>query len=216
MFFLTNDMRFPPVESASEDGIVAVGGDLSIKRLKEAYREGIFPWYDENSLLLWWSPDPRMVLPPSKVKISKSMRNVLNKGIFKVTYNTNFKDVIENCAKIERPGENGTWIHTEMIEAYTKLHNLGIAKSIEVWHNNELVGGLYGVDLGHIFCGESMFSKMSNASKTAFIFLARKLERENYQLLDCQLYTNHLYTLGAREIPRKKFIDILKKTKPAF
>ncbi|MCX2681082.1 leucyl/phenylalanyl-tRNA--protein transferase [Galbibacter sp. EGI 63066] len=211
MFFLTNEIIFPPVENATEDGVVAMGGDLSVERLIEAYRQGIFPWFDQGSMILWWSPDPRMVLFPEEVKISKSMRSVLKKEIFKITFNTAFEDVIENCAKIKRQDQNGTWITDDMQEAYTKLHKMGIAKSVEVWHEGKLVGGLYGVDLGHVFCGESMFSKMSNASKAAFIFLANKLKTENYKLIDCQIYTDHLKSLGAREIPRTDFIEILKK-----
>ncbi|QLE00733.1 leucyl/phenylalanyl-tRNA--protein transferase [Galbibacter sp. BG1] len=210
MIFLTENIKFPPVHTASSDGVVAVGGDLSPERLKEAYRQGIFPWFDQGSLILWWSPDPRMVLYPSEVKISKSMRAVFRKKLFKITYNTAFHQVIENCAKIERNEQDGTWIDNDMIAAYTKLHDLGWAKSVEVWHKDELVGGLYGVDLGHIFCGESMFSKMSNASKAAFIFLAEKAEKENYKLIDCQLYTDHLASLGAREIPREVFMSILE------
>ena len=210
MFFLTEKIVFPPVENASVDGVVAVGGDLSTERLMEAYNQGIFPWFDQGDLILWWSPDPRMVLVPSHIKISKSMRTVLKKKIFKITYNKAFEDVIRNCAKIERKGQDGTWIDEDMTTAYIKLHKMGVAKSVEVWYENELVGGLYGVDLGHIFCGESMFSKMSNASKTAFIYLAQKLEKENYKLIDCQLYTDHLYSLGAREIPREVFISVLK------
>ncbi|MCM5662479.1 leucyl/phenylalanyl-tRNA--protein transferase [Galbibacter mesophilus] len=211
MFFLTDSVKFPPVETASSDGVVAVGGDLSVKRLQEAYKKGIFPWFDQGSLILWWSPDPRMVLYPSEIKISKSMRKILQKKTFQITYNTAFEAVITNCAKIKREGQDGTWIHDEMIKSYTELHQLGWAKSVEVWHEDELVGGLYGIDLGHIFCGESMFSKMSNASKAAFIFLAEKAQKENYKLIDCQLYTPHLASLGAREIPRevfKSFLDL--------
>ncbi|MEL4306590.1 leucyl/phenylalanyl-tRNA--protein transferase [Joostella sp. CR20] len=210
MVFLTEDIKFPPVESASVDGVVAMGGDLSSARLIEAYKQGIFPWFDQGDLILWWSPDPRMVLVPSEVKISKSMKSVLKKQLFKVTFNTAFEEVIKNCSKITRKGQDGTWIDQSMIEAYVKLHEMGYAKSVEVWHQEKLVGGLYGVDMGHVFCGESMFSKMSNASKTAFIYLAQKLEKENYQLIDCQLYTDHLYSLGAREILREEFIEILK------
>ncbi|MCF8715482.1 leucyl/phenylalanyl-tRNA--protein transferase [Joostella atrarenae] len=209
MIFLTDNIDFPPVSSASSEGVVAVGGELSTKRLMEAYTKGIFPWFDQGDLILWWSPDPRMVLFPSEVKISKSMKSVLKKDVFKITYNTAFKEVIENCASIKRDGQEGTWIDQDMITAYTELNRKGIAKSVEVWYKNELVGGLYGVDLGDIFCGESMFSKMSNASKAAFIYLAQKLEKENYKLIDCQLYTDHLHSLGAREIPREVFISYL-------
>lgn len=209
MIFLTDNIDFPPVSSASSEGVVAVGGELSTKRLMEAYTKGIFPWFDQGDLILWWSPDPRMVLFPSEVKISKSMKSVFKKDVFKITYNTAFKEVIENCASIKRDGQEGTWIDQDMIAAYTELNRKGIAKSVEVWYKDELVGGLYGVDLGDIFCGESMFSKMSNASKAAFIYLAQKLEKENYKLIDCQLYTDHLHSLGAREIPREVFISYL-------
>ncbi|WP_417442967.1 leucyl/phenylalanyl-tRNA--protein transferase [Joostella sp.] len=209
MIFLTDNIDFPPVSLASSEGVVAVGGELSTKRLMEAYTKGIFPWFDQGDLILWWSPDPRMVLFPSEVKISKSMKSVLKKDVFKITYNTAFKEVIENCASIKRDGQEGTWIDQDMITAYTELNRKGIAKSVEVWYNGELMGGLYGVDLGDIFCGESMFSKMSNASKAAFIYLAQKLEKENYKLIDCQLYTDHLHSLGAREIPREVFISYL-------
>ncbi|EKF55464.1 MULTISPECIES: leucyl/phenylalanyl-tRNA--protein transferase [Galbibacter] len=209
-------MRFPPVDSATEEGVVAVGGDLSTKRLIEAYSEGIFPWFDHGSLIMWWSPDPRMVLPPSEVKVSKSMRNIFNRQVFKVTYNKAFDQVIRHCASISRKGQDDTWITQEMIQAYNALYQKGIAKSVEVWYNSELVGGLYGIDLGHVFCGESMFSLMSNASKIALISLSNTLEAKKYHLIDCQMYTDHLASMGAREIPRKDFIKILKSTKSDF
>lgn len=216
MVFLTENMRFPPVDSATEEGVVAVGGDLSTKRLIEAYSEGIFPWFDHGSLIMWWSPDPRMVLPPSEVKVSKSMRNIFNRQVFKVTYNKAFDQVIRHCASISRKGQDDTWITQEMIQAYNALYQKGIAKSVEVWYNSELVGGLYGIDLGHVFCGESMFSLMSNASKIALISLANTLDAKKYHLIDCQMYTDHLASMGAREIPRKDFIKILKSTKSDF
>src|SRR5690606_1475048 len=216
MVFLTENMRFPPVDSATEEGVVAVGGDLSTKRLIEAYSEGIFPWFDHGSLIMWWSPDPRMVLPPSEVKVSKSMRNIFNRQVFKVTYNKAFDQVIRHCASISRKGQDDTWITQEMIQAYNALYQKGIAKSVEVWYNSELVGGLYGIDLGHVFCGESMFSLMSNASKIALISLSNTLEAKKYHLIDCQMYTYHLASMGAREIPRKDFIKILKSTKSDF
>ncbi|HLV63368.1 MAG TPA: leucyl/phenylalanyl-tRNA--protein transferase [Galbibacter sp.] len=216
MVFLTENMRFPPVDSATEEGVVAVGGDLSTKRLIEAYSEGIFPWFDHGSLIMWWSPDPRMVLPPSEVKVSKSMRNIFNRQVFKVTYNKAFDQVIRHCASISRKGQDDTWITQEMIQAYNALYQKGIAKSVEVWYNSELVGGLYGIDLGHVFCGESMFSLMSNASKIALISLSNTLEAKKYHLIDCQMYTDHLASMGAREIPRKDFIKILKSTKSDF
>lgn len=210
MYFLLNELFFPDVSEADEYGILAVGGDLSPERLMLAYRSGIFPWFDNDEPILWWSPTERMVLFPSELKISKSMRNILNKNIFKVTYNKDFRGVISNCSQISRQGQEGTWITAEMIEAYVKLHELGHAKSVEVWQNDELVGGLYGVDLGHVFCGESMFSKVSNASKVAFISLAQNLEKRKYKLIDCQVHNDHLESLGAREIDREDFIEMLK------
>lgn len=210
MYFLTKELFFPPVDEANEDGILAIGGDLSPERLLLAYKSGIFPWFDVDEPILWWSPEERMVLFPSEFSVSKSMRNVLNRGIFKVTFNQNFKEVISNCSSIKRDGQRGTWITEEMIEAYTKLNEMGIAKSVEVWQDKVLVGGLYGIDLGHVFCGESMFSKVSNASKVAFASLVNKLKDENYKVLDCQVHNDHLESLGAREIPRKEFIALLK------
>ena len=210
MYFLSKALFFPPVSEADEDGILAVGGDLSPERLLLAYKSGIFPWFESDDPILWWSPDPRMVLFFDKLVISKSMRNVLNRNIFKVTFNQNFREVISNCKNMKRDGQNGSWITNDMTEAYVRLHELGIAKSVEVWENDQLVGGLYGVDLGEIFCGESMFSKVSNASKVAFIALAKKLQTENYRLLDCQVYNDHLASLGCREIGRDSFMEILK------
>ncbi|MBA9072961.1 leucyl/phenylalanyl-tRNA--protein transferase [Flavobacterium gossypii] len=210
MYFLTKELFFPPVNETDEDGILAIGGDLSPERLLLAYKSGIFPWFDEDEPILWWSPEERMVLFPNEFSVSKSMRNILNRGVFKVTFNQNFKEVISNCSSIKRDGQRGTWITDGMIEAYSKLNEMGIAKSVEVWQEDILVGGLYGIDLGHIFCGESMFSKVSNASKVAFISLVKKLKEENYKLLDCQVHNDHLESLGAREIPREDFIAILK------
>lgn len=209
MYFLSPELYFPPVESSSEDGIVAIGGDLSSERLLLAYKNGIFPWFEDDEPLLWWSPPKRMVLFLDELKISKSMRNIINRNIFTITYNTNFREVIKNCQSIKREGQPGTWITNEMVDAYCNLHELGFAKSLEVWQDNKLVGGLYGVDMGNVFCGESMFSKVSNASKIAFISLAEKLNNENYKLLDCQVYNSHLASMGAREINRKDFINLL-------
>ena len=209
MILLGKEIIFPNVETASQQGIVAIGGDLSAARLILAYKSGIFPWYNEGEPIIWYSPDPRMVLFPDKLKISKSMYQVLRKNDFEITFNQNFTEVISQCKTWERKDQAGTWITDEMKIAYMKLHELGIAKSIEVWQNNELVGGLYGIDLGHVFCGESMFSKVSNASKVAFIHLTRKLKEENYKLIDCQVYNEHLASLGAEEIPRAKFMEIL-------
>nr|WP_252737264.1 leucyl/phenylalanyl-tRNA--protein transferase [Zobellia galactanivorans] len=203
-------MVFPPVEYAQDDGLLAAGGDLSVERLLLAYKSGIFPWFNTDALLLWWSPDPRMVLRPKDVKISKSMRKVLRDDRFKLTKNQSFEAVIEACSSIEREGQDGTWITDKMKRAYLQLHEKGYATSYEVWENDRLVGGLYGVDLGTVFCGESMFSKVSNASKFAFIKMAQELEAKNYRLIDCQIYTSHLESLGAQEIPRSEFIQILK------
>jgi len=210
MILLGKEIQFPKVETASPEGIVAVGGDLSSKRLILAYKSGVFPWYNEGEPIIWYSPDPRMVLFPQSLKISKSMKSVLRKKEFKVTFNQNFHEVIAQCKNTFRKDQGGTWITNDMQKAYNKLHELGIAKSVEVWQNNVLVGGLYGIDLGTIFCGESMFSKTTNASKIAFIYLTQKLDNENYKLIDCQVYNNHLASLGAEEISRKDFIRYLK------
>ena len=209
MIFLGKELIFPDVKTASLEGIVAIGGDLSPKRLILAYKSGIFPWYNEGEPIIWYSPNPRMVLYPDKLKISKSMQQILRKGDFQITYDQNFEEVIYHCKNIYRKEQGGTWITNAMEEAYINLHKMGIAKSVEVWQNNELVAGLYGIDIGNIFCGESMFSKVSNMSKVAFINLVKKLEKENYKLIDCQVYNTHLSSLGAEEIPRHEFIEIL-------
>jgi leucyl/phenylalanyl-tRNA--protein transferase len=210
MYFITKELYFPPVEEASYEGILAIGGDLSVKRLLLAYENGIFPWYNENEPILWWSPSERMVVNPNDYKASKSLRNIINRNIFEVTINKDFEAVIKNCQKIDRKEQDGTWISNEIIKSYTKLHQLGKAMSFEVWQNGELVGGLYGVDLGHVFCGESMFSKISNASKVAFVKLIDYLKQNNYKLLDCQVHNDHLEKLGAFEISRATFMKILK------
>lgn len=210
LHFLSKRLEFPPVDTASEDGLLAVGGDLSPERLLLAYKNGIFPWFNDDSLILWWAPDPRMVLFPEKVKVSKSMRKVFRDGIFTLTQNTCFEEVMDYCAQIERKGQDGTWITPEMKTAYMDLYKMGYARSFEVWEDGELVGGLYGVDLGHVFCGESMFSLRSNASKFAFIKMAQELGEKGYKLIDCQVHTNHLESLGAELIPRKEFIKILQ------
>lgn len=210
MHYLSQDLFFPHVSLTHSSGIIALGGDLSPQRLLLAYKSGIFPWFEDGEPITWWSPNPRMVLFLDELVVTKSMRNILNRDTFTVTFNQNFREVIANCQQIKRDGQNGTWITNEMIEAYCKLHEVGIAKSVEVWQDGQIVGGLYGIDLGHIFCGESMFSKVSNASKVAFITLVRHLKQENYKLLDCQVYNEHLESLGCREIPREDFILILK------
>lgn len=209
MYYLSPALFFPPVSEANKDGILAIGGDLTPARLQLAYKSGVFPWFEDGEPIIWWSPNPRMVLFLDELIVSKSMRNILNRNIFRITFNQNFRDVISNCQNIKREGQNGTWITNDMIEAYCELHQLGIAKSIEVWQNDILVGGLYGINLGHVFCGESMFSKVSNASKVAFIALVNQLKKENYKLLDCQVYNPHLESLGCREINRIDFMEIL-------
>ncbi len=206
MYFLTDKIEFPSVEDTNKHGVLAIGGDLSTERLLLAYRSGIFPWYSDSEPIVWYSPEKRMVLFPEDLKISKSMLQILKKDIFKVTFNQAFEEVIFNCKNINRKDEFGTWITDEMQEAYIKLHKLGIAKSIEVWKGDELVGGLYGLEIGNIFCGESMFSKESNASKVAFINL---VNQNKYQLIDCQMYNNHLSSLGAKEIDRAEFLKYL-------
>lgn len=218
MVLLGKEIIFPNVKNVSIEGVVAIGGDLSPKRLILAYKSGIFPWYNQGEPIIWYSPNLRMVLFPKDLKISKSMRKILVDNTFEITFNQNFEEVISNCKTIKRNDQGGTWITDAMQKAYIKLHELGVAKSVEVWQNKQLVGGLYGIDLpcqpadlGNIFCGESMFSKVSNASKVAFIYLVKKLEKENYKLIDCQVYNNHLASLGAVEISRKKFINFLKE-----
>ncbi len=211
MYLLSKALVFPPVNLANEDGLLAVGGDLSAERLLLAYKNGIFPWYNQGEPIVWYSPDPRMVLFPKNLNISKSMKQIIRKNKFRATFNQNFSEVISNCKNSYREGQGGTWITDEMEQAYINLHKLGVAKSVEVWEGNELVGGLYGIDLGHVFCGESMFSKKSNASKFAFIYLVQKLEKENYKLIDCQIYNEHLASLGAEEISRETFLTYLKK-----
>lgn len=216
MYFLSKELFFPPVDEASYEGILAIGGDLSIDRLLLAYSNGIFPWFNEDEPILWWAPPERMVVVPSFYKVSKSIRNLLNQNKFSVTFNQNFKEVILGCQQIERPGQDGTWLSDDFVKSYTKLHEMGIAKSVEVWQNEALVGGLYGVDLGHIFCGESMFSKVSNASKIAFVTLIEYLKENNYKLLDCQVHNDHLEKLGAFEISRETFMKVLKSEAITF
>jgi leucyl/phenylalanyl-tRNA---protein transferase len=213
LFALDKELLFPPVHLAEPDGLLAVGGDLSTERLLLAYRNGIFPWY-EGEHILWWCPDPRFILAPSKLKVSKSMRQLLKKNTFRFTINTAFSEVINNCKSISRRGQDGTWITDEIKEAYNRLHQEGYAHSAEVWLENELVGGLYGVRMGKVFFGESMFSKVSNASKYAFISYVQQLMKEDVQLIDCQVYTEHLESLGARMMSRTTFIQLVKTLMP--
>lgn len=209
LFAIDKELIFPPVHLAEADGLLAVGGDLSVKRLLLAYRSGIFPWY-EGEHILWWCPDPRFVLFPDELKISKSMRQLLKKGAYNFTINKAFSQVISNCKTIARRQQASTWITNEVKEAFIHLHQLGFAHSAEVWQDGELAGGLYGVRLGNIFFGESMFSKQSNASKYAFIKYVEFLKTENLVMVDCQVYTEHLESLGARMIPREEFIQLVE------
>ena len=204
------DYRFPDVEYAGPEGLLAVGGDLDTERLLAAYRQGIFPWYSDDQPILWWSPDPRAVLLPTKLKISRSLRKTIRKNIFRVTLDQDFAAVISTCASPRRGDAGiGTWITPEMMDAYIKLYQLGYAHSVEVWHDNKLVGGLYGISLGKAFFGESMFSRMTDASKVGFSYLVRQLDKWGYDFIDCQVESEHLASLGAQPIPRKRFIAML-------
>lgn len=219
VFTLSKRHSFPPAHLAIKEGLLAVGGDLTIDRLLTAYRNGIFPWYAEGDPILWWSPDPRLVLYPDELRISRSLRRVINKNIFHITFDNAFEDVIRGCAETKRSYGDGTWITDEMRDAYCKLHRQGYAHSVEAWQSERLVGGLYGVILGRVFFGESMFSEVSNSSKVAFVRLVENLKRMKFELIDCQVKTDHLVRFGAREIPRKFFLEQLKKAvngKPAW
>ncbi|WP_299063555.1 leucyl/phenylalanyl-tRNA--protein transferase [uncultured Polaribacter sp.] len=207
MIWLTDTIEFPPFEYTTSDGIIALGGDLSEKRLIYAYKNGIFPWFSEGEPIVWYCPHQRMVLFPDEIKVSKSMQKIIHKNEFIITENKAFEEVIYNCKNIQRNDDFGTWITDDMEQAYINLHKKGVAKSIEVWFNGELVGGLYGLEINSIFCGESMFSKVSNASKLGFIYLAKN---KNYILIDCQIYNDHLASLGAKEIDRAVFLNFLK------
>lgn len=212
MIWLSDDeLGFPSHDSANEYGILAIGGDLSPKRLILAYQNGIFPWFNEEDPIIWWSPDPRFVLYPENLKISKSMRQILRRKVFTITYDTDFESVLRNCQNIERRGQDGTWITEEMFEAYLTLHEIGLAHSVEVWQNEELVGGLYGISLGKCFFGESMFAKVSNASKAGFITFVQNLASLGFDLIDCQTETKHLKSLGADFIRRSDFLEYLQK-----
>ena len=207
MKWLNETIEFPPLAEANSEGLLAVGGDLSPERVLYAYQNGIFPWYESDQPILWWAPDPRFVLYPHKLKVSKSTKQILKNQSFEITINRNFKDVIQACAKVKREAQSGTWITDEMMETYCELHQRGIAKSVEVWQNRKLVGGLYGIELNDtIFCGESMFSYVSNASKIGFTTF---VQNSKYKLIDCQLHTNHLESLGAELIPRLEFMKYL-------
>ena len=207
-----NEFHFPPAEHASREGLLAVGGDLQPGRLLEAYRRGIFPWYNEGQPILWWSPDPRAVLLPAEIRISRSLRKTLRSGKFRVTFDLRFDDVVRACAGPRRKHtDHGTWITHAMRDAYVDLHRLGFAHSIETWHEQQLVGGLYGVALGGVFFGESMFSHVSDASKVALVLGVGQLQRWGYTLIDCQLPSAHLERMGARTIPRTEYLASLRR-----
>ena len=210
--WLGPDSRFPPVEQATTDpnGLLAAGGDLSVARLVEAYGAGIFPWFNEDQPILWWSPDPRMVLFPAELKVSRSLARTLRNSRFEVRADTAFRDVIQHC-RLSRRDRAGTWISAPMVEAYCALHRAGIAHSVETWLDAELVGGLYGVALGRAFFGESMFMRATDASKVALVTLVRQLERWGFEMVDCQMNTAHLASFGAREIPRAEFTRRLRE-----
>ncbi|MEH6822559.1 MAG: leucyl/phenylalanyl-tRNA--protein transferase [Motiliproteus sp.] len=207
-----DNTRFPPVERAltDPDGLLAVGGDLSPARLIQAYRNGIFPWFDESQPILWWSPDPRCILKPEQLHVSRSLRKLMRQQRLRVSLNTCFSAVIDACAA-PRCDANGTWISSEMQQAYLRLHQQGVAHSVEVWQQEQLVGGLYGLAIGKTFFGESMFSRVSNASKIGFVTLVEQLKRWDYALIDCQIHSEHLKSLGAGEVPRSEFIELLNR-----
>lgn len=207
------EISFPDPEFYHpKEGIIAFGGDLSVERLWFAYQNGIFPWFNPGEEILWWCPDPRFVLFPNELKVSKSMKKILRNGDFHFTENQNFREVMENCMKMPRTGQDGTWISEELIDSFEKLHQHGIAKSAEVWQNEELVGGFYGLQIGKVFCGESMFAKVSNASKAGFIHFVLN-NKNNFDLIDCQTHTEHLGSLGARMIPKIEYLKILKQNR---
>jgi leucyl/phenylalanyl-tRNA---protein transferase len=211
IFQLPEEIIFPHTSQSEPDGLLAIGGDLSSKRILTAYVNGIFPWYNPGEPILWWSPDPRCVLFPEKLKISKSLKSLLKKGIFQIKYDTSFPDVIRQCSVVKRSDEAGTWISDEIIEAYCQLYELGYAHSVEAYIDNRLVGGLYGIAIGKVFFGESMFFVEPNASKVAFCVLVKRLIEFNFQIIDNQVTNNHLLSLGAEEIERKKFLEIISK-----
>ncbi|MCB2182490.1 MAG: leucyl/phenylalanyl-tRNA--protein transferase [Desulfobulbaceae bacterium] len=211
IFGLTEDLTFPPPYLANADGLLAVGGDLSVDRLLVAYQQGIFPWYTEDDPILWWSPDPRLILEPKEFHLSKRLARIIRQGVFTVSFDTAFRQVMEACAAPRAGQELGTWIVPEMIEAYVKLHEAGYAHSVECRQEGKLVGGLYGVALGRIFFGESMFSRVSNSSKVAFAHLMKFLLKKDFHLIDCQMKTDHLISLGAKEIPGHEFSFALEE-----
>ena len=212
VFLLSDKISFPPTYLASKEGLLAVGGDLSQKRLLLAYHTGIFPWFSDDEPILWWSPDPRLVLYPEEIRVSKTLKKIIKKNMFHVTMDSAFVKVINQCAKIRLQNNQGTWIVKEMIDAYCKLHESGFAHSVEAWYQGELAGGLYGVSLGKCFFGESMFTRVNNASNIALVKLVEYLNALSFDMIDCQLTTEHLLRFGAKEIPRVSFLKQLKES----
>ena len=212
VILLSDTIEFPPPHLASEEGLLAVGGDLSQKRLLLAYRMGIFPWFSNNEPILWWSPDPRLVLYPHEFKISKTIKKIIKKEVFKVTMDLAFNEVINQCAHVRLKKNQGTWIVKDMIDAYCNLHESGFAHSVEVWQGGDLAGGLYGVSLGKCFFGESMFTRVSNASNIGLVKLLEHLKKLSFDMIDCQVATEHLTRFGARQIPRIRFLNQLEKS----
>ena len=212
LFQLGDELTFPPPDLANEEGILAFGGDLRPERIMLGYHQGIFPWYSKDTPILWWSPDPRFVLYPNELHVSKSTRQVLRKGIFEVTFDCAFEQVINACQQVPRVDQDGTWITDALKAAYIQIHQLGFAHSVEVWKEGELVGGLYGVNIGKVYFGESMFSFVSNASKIGFISLVNQLKKEGVSLIDCQVETQYLRSLGGRNVPRHEFLKQLNYT----
>ena len=212
VFLLSDKIEFPPPQLASRHGLLAVGGDLSRKRLLLAYRMGIFPWFSNDEPIMWWSPDPRLVLYPREIKISKTLKKIIKKNAFKISMDLAFNDVINHCADVRLKKDQGTWIVKEMMDAYCRLHESGFAHSVEAWHQGELAGGLYGVSLGKCFFGESMFTRISNASNVALVKLVEYLNALSFDMIDCQIPTNHLVRFGAKEVPRDRFLAQLEKS----
>lgn len=211
IYRLPDALVFPPPEEAEEDGLLAVGGDLSVERLLLAYQLGIFPWYAEDTPILWWSPNPRLILEPRRLHVSQSLQKTIKRGTFTVTLDQAFIEVIRGCADTKRKGQQGTWIVEDMVSAYCCLFQKGFAHSVESWLDGELVGGMYGVSLGRVFFGESMFYRVKSASKVAFVYLVRLLQAWNFEMIDCQIATEHLRRFGAHEIPRSQFLSRLRR-----
>lgn len=209
--WLKENDPFPPVDKADRHGILALGGDLSVQRLVAAYSSGIFPWYEDDQPIIWWSPDPRFVVFPEKTAPARSMRKILERGDFDIRFDTAFEEVIRSCSRAPRPDQDGTWITEDMIQAYCALHREGFAHSVEAWKDGTLAGGLYGVSIGGMFCGESMFTRVSNASKAAFLTLAELLKQKKFIVIDSQVHTSHVESLGGEHIPRAEYLSLIKK-----